>query len=207
VLSAVTSVALGCSSDASEASFELPGQDSNRDGDDGCEAPSGEVPPPAFEEEAFDLTQPTASANFVFVANRVRGTLAKIAIDVRAIRISTVRVGSEPGLIVTHAESDMASVLNEGSSSVTVVHAQPIGQDDIAFTVDVTENANRLALSPDGSAGFAWYDNRLAEAGDRPGSLTEVTAFMTSQGDGRTFQLSVGVNVRDVQFSLDGSRV
>ncbi len=204
VVATVGIAALGCSEFEPTSSMEF-----GADRDSGSEQPppgDAQVPPPSFEEEAFDLTQPTASANFVFVANRTRGTLAKIAIDVRAIRISTVRVGAEPGLIVTHAESDMAAVLNEGSSSVTVVHARAIGQDDVAFTVDVTEHANRLALTPDGAAGFAWYDNRLAQPGDRPGSLTEVTAFMTAEDDGRTFQLSVGVNVRDVQFSLDGSR-
>lgn len=204
VLSVVAFAALACSAheDASGAEFDdWPGGNG-----DNSPPPNDEVPPPPLENEAFDLSRPTASANFVFVANRTRGTLAKIAIDVRAIRISSVRVGADPRLIATHAPTDMAVVLNEGSSSVTVVHAAPIGQDDVAFTIDVTKHANRLALSPDGRVGFAWYDNRLAEPGDRPGSLTEVTAFHTSNEDGRSFQLSVGVNVREVEFSNDGSR-
>ena len=200
---AVALVALACSANEREGEPDYFGE---LPSDRNDAPPPGEGPPPPVENEAFDLSQPTASANFVFVANRSRGTLAKIAIDIQAIRISTVRVGAEPRLIVTHAPTDMAVVLNEGSSSVTVVHAAPIGQDDIAFTIDVTENANRLALSPDGTVGFAWYDNRLGRAGDRPGSLTEVTAFLTSEHDGRAFTLSVGVNVREVEFSVDGSR-
>lgn len=160
---------------------------------------------PGFEDEAFDLTTPTASANFVWIANTTRGTLAKVAVTDGAIRISTVRVGAEPTVIVTDPNDDLALVLNRGSATVSVVRAGVAGEDDTVQTVDVVENANRLSLSPDAAVAFAWYDNRAAELGDAPGSLTELSAIMTADGDGRVFQISVGLNVREVRYSSDGS--
>ena len=199
-------VVLGCH-DGGNAPMEFEFDDEGAGAGAPHEGPGeGGVPSPSLpEEESFDLSAPTASDNFVFVANTSRGTLAKVSVSEGAIRIATLRVGAEPSVIVTHAPTDLALVLNEGSSTVSVVHAAPIGSDDEVLTLDVIEQANRLAISPDGAHGFAWYDNRRAEPGDIAGSLTEVSLFATGEGAGVAYQLSVGINVRDIVFGDDGT--
>lgn len=153
-----------------------------------------------FDETALRLTAPTSSRNFVFIANTSNGTLAKVAVQGDSIVISTVRVGALPSEVRTTPESDVAVVLNRGSDTISIVRAGPIGGVDVVETVDAIADANQLVLSPDGQWAFVWYNNQRASAGDRPGSLSEVSAIRIVEGAVEAFQLSVGVNVREIQF-------
>ncbi len=208
-LLALVALALaGCSSGGMKESFDGLGVDAGS-GSVGTTGGGGGSHEPGlgYEYEAFDLTRPTASANFVFVANTSRGTLAKIAVDDGGtIQISTVRVGAEPSLIVTTPDDDLALVLNSGASTVSIVDAAPVGEEDEVDTVDVIEGANRLSLAPDASVAFAWYDNRAAERGDDPGPLSELSAIVLGADPAPVYQLSVGVNVRDVVYDDAGLR-
>lgn len=165
----------------------------------------GGFDPPA--PSAFELSAPAASANFVFVANTTRSTVAKVSASSGAIRIQTIRVGAEPTTLVATPDDDLALVLNEASASVSIIRAAPIGGRDDVATVDVPAGVNRLRIAPGSRLAFAWYDNRFAEAFDETGPLSSVAVIDLSGRVGTAYQLSVGVNVRDVRFDDAGERV
>lgn len=176
------------------------GADAGIDTSDTSGRDGGQTP----EDEAFALTAPTASLNYVWIANTTRGTVAKVAVEGGAIRIETVRVGAEPTVIVTDDMDDVAVVLNSGSDTLSIVTAGTEGRPDLVRTVEIVPDCNRVSLSPDADYAFAWYDNRAAETGDRAGSLTEVSAIPIHSELQVAYQLSVGVNVRDVVYSDAG---
>lgn len=161
---------------------------------------------PRPEDERFELSAPAASANYVWVANATRGTVARIDASAGAIRIETVRVGADPRGIVARPEDDVVAVLNHGSASVTWVEAGLPGEENTTATADVVDGANRLVVAPNGELAFAWYDNQNAEPGDAPGELSTVSAVVLGGAAPASYQLSVGLNVRDVLFSEDGAR-
>ncbi len=199
--SAVLGATLGC--DAGLSSLDAPGAlDEGRD-DTGADAGGGgggggvDIDP---DTEQQLLTDPTASLNYVFIANTSRGTIARVAISGDAILIDTARVGALPTEVATVPGADTAVVLNRGSDTVSVVRAGAIGEELDVTSVDVVVGANQLAISPDGAWAFVWYDNRRAEAGDITGPLSEVSAVRLAEGDEVAWQISVGINVRDVVF-------
>lgn len=171
-------------------------------GGSGGGADSGGFDDPDPEQQL--LTDPTASLNYVFIANTTRGTIARVAISGDAILIDTARVGALPTEVVTVPGADVAVVLNTGSDTVSVVRAGAIGEELDVDSVDVVFGANRLTISPDGAWAFAWYDNRRAIAGDPTGPLSEVSAVRLEDGREETLQISVGINVRDVAFDEAG---
>lgn len=196
----------GYGDDASGASFDgdfggETGGGAGRDDGGGGGGGGGEFEPP---EETYALTGPTPSRDFVFIANTTRGTLAKVALSGDAIQITTVRVGALPEIVRTHPIENTAVVLNTGSDSVSIVRAAPIGEDDEVLTLDIVPACNRLELSPAGELAFAWYDNRVAEPGDIPGSLSELSVIDLTEGSEVVHQLSVGVNIRDVVYDETG---
>jgi len=158
-------------------------------------------------DQAMRLGEPIPSRNFVFIPNRSRGTLAKVSFEGGAIQITTVPVGSEPEIVLTHPTDDTALVLNRGSHTVSVVRAAPIGERDTVVTLPVERGSNQLSLSPRGDRAFAWYDNRSAESADIAGSLNTITLINLDEGDEAVFQVSVGLNVRGVQYDTDAESV
>ncbi len=202
VVGAAILATLGCSDSFGEGAFDNEDFEPSQDAgfDTSTPGPGGD----GFDDAPLRLTAPTSSRSFVFIANSTNGTLAKVAVDGDAIVISTVRVGANPTLVRTNASSDTALVLNQGSDSVSVVRAGPVGGEDQVVTVDVLPACNALALAPAGDWAFAWYDNAVAQTGDRAGSLSEVTAIRLLPGGEEALQLSVGVNVRALRFDAAG---
>ena len=201
-------LALACSSDTEQ--FSDAGGDGAGRGAGGFDDGDRGEPGDRFEPQnpsAFELSAPAASENFVFVANTTRSTVAKVAASAGAIRIQTIRVGAGPTEVVASPDDDLALVLNEGSDSVTVIDAGPIGTEDEVRTVDVPRGLNRLRIAPGRALAFAWYDNRFAEPADDAGPLSSVAAINLRGDDLVAYQLSVGVNVRDVRFDAEEERV
>lgn len=197
---AVAFAGVACSSDGAPGVY-LPDEWSTDAGSDvGLDTSA-----PSPEDERFELSAPAASARYVWVANATRGTLARIDASSGAIRIETVRVGADPRAIVARPDDDAVAVLNHGSGSVTWVEAGAAGEGNFTATADVIEGANRLVVAPNGELAFAWYDNQAAEPGDAPGELSTVSAVRLADVP-TSYQLSVGLNVRDVFFSEDGTR-
>ncbi|MCB9534068.1 MAG: hypothetical protein H6698_07065 [Myxococcales bacterium] len=164
---------------------------------------------------ALLLSAPAASRSFVFVANELRGTVAKIQLDLAAVRIEPIRVGAGPTLIVTSPESDVAVVLNEAGGNVTVIDASVPG-DVTTRTVDTLDGVDHLSLSPDGGYAIAW---RGYAPGSSAAQLLAEVSLVDVDGDAAVAPVvSVGTGVADVAYdatsenayvvSLDGvSRV
>jgi hypothetical protein len=170
-----------------------------------ADAGGSDYPDEPGEFERFRLSKPASTANRVFVANETTGTIAIVSIDGGAIRISTVRAGARPSVLLPIVEEDSAVVLNKGSNSLTLVRAGRGVVPDSSETTDILAGCNRLVLSPDAELAFAWYDDRLRESGDIPGSLSVVSVVPLRNMES-SWQVSVGVNVRDILFSDDGER-
>lgn len=185
------------STDSANGGFPPPGP--------GVDAGTTPDPNDPGEVERFRLSKPASTANRVFVANETTGTVAIVSIDGGAIRINTVRAGAQPTLLIPIVDEDAAVVLNQGSSSLTLVRAGRGVEPDSSQTIDILAGCNRLALSPDGALAFAWYDDRLRESGVATGSLSEVSVIPLRTMDA-TWQVSVGVNVREIVFSDDAAR-
>ncbi|MBU6162472.1 MAG: hypothetical protein KGO50_15250 [Myxococcales bacterium] len=171
----------------------------------GADDGASEEPTDPGEVERFRLSKPASTANRVFVANETTGTVAIVSIDGGAIRINTVRAGARPTVLLPIVDEDAAVVLNQGSSSLTLVRAGRGVTPDSSETIDILAGCNRLALSPDADLAFAWYDDRLRESGVPSGALSVVSVVPLRTMDA-AWQISVGVNVHDIVFSDDGER-
>lgn len=206
---------LACGGDESSGSYDLyepyaedtsTGVDAGNSGADfdAGMADSSDVSEDAFipeePEEEPDINRPTASRRYVFVANRSIDSVAKI--DSETLAVTPIPVGREPTIVRTTPEGDTAVVLNAGSDSVSVIEARP-DRDDVN-TVDIIPGCNSLVVSPAGDHAVAWYDNRVARPGDRIGGLQEVSVVRLETAE--VFDVSVGFNIRGVEFDIDGSR-
>ncbi len=171
-------------------------------GNAGADASAGmdDASLPPEEEEALDLSLPTASERYVFVASRATNTVARI--DSVTLAVTPIRVGREPTVVQTTPAGDVAVVLNQGADTVSIIHAGP--DEDRVDTADIIPGCNALLMSPSGTHAVAWYDNGAAEAGDRIGSLQEVAVIDLETSD--AWEVTVGFNIRGVQFDEAGER-
>ena len=199
---ALAALATACSDDDAPSFGYDPGYEPSVDA--GYDSGGRPVDPPDFENEAFELGTPTASLNFVWIANTTRGTVAKVAVRAGAISIETLRVGADPRSIVATPDDDLALVLNYDSDTLSIIRADVAPDSDEAFTVDILPRSNRVALAPNADAAFVWYDNRSAEEDDAPGELSTLS-FVSLDDPPEVAQLSVGFNIREVVFSADGA--
>lgn len=162
--------------------------------------PAEDVFVPEEPEEEVRVNRPSASRRFVFVANRSNDSVAKI--DSETLAVTPIAVGREPAIVRTTPGGDTAIVLNVGSDSVSIIEARP--DIDEVDEVDIIPGCNSLALAPDGQHAIAWYDNLAAEPGDRIGELQEVSVIRLA--DIEVFDVSVGFNIRSVEFDTEGER-
>ena len=202
---------LGCgdSMSDSEMAMDYPGEPTSsarQDPDDSeggagmdSAGPNSEEPFIPEEEDDFRLQPPAASRTFVFVANTDLNSVARI--DSITLQITTLDVGLEPTLVRTNTMGDTAVVLNEGSDDVSIIYAD---RDDLVVQVDVTPGANELLLSPNGDYAIAFYDDKQAELGDDPGSLSDAT--LVRLHDATAYNLVVGLHIREVEFDDAGQR-
>ena len=199
-------LALSCTTcsvdeDSNDGYYDEPNFDGSVDG--GNEGP--QYPDDNVDYESFLLSRPVASRSFVFIANRTRGTLAKVAVNGNAIQIDTVRVGGNPTIVRTIHEEDIAVVLNEGFDTVAVVEAAPIGGQDIVHSLEVLPGCNQLSLAPNGRVVFAYYNHARAETGDELGAFSEISAVvLDEENEPEVYQITVGMNIRDIQYNSDG---
>lgn len=193
-----------CADDAAVSSADFdPGTDAGRDSGAGGGAWSdasgpddGQEPEPEVE---LKLAPPSATRRYVFIASRSTDQVARI--DSVTLAVDPIRVGNEPTVLRTLESGDVAVVLNEGESSVSI-----IGDADgapLVSTVRVGVGANALDLDPTGRWAVAWYNNRTAVAGDPIGSLQEVSLIDVRSG--ASFVASVGFAVRAVRFDETGA--
>jgi hypothetical protein len=172
------------------------------------DAGANEPPPSAGdgfvpeEEVAFEFAAPAIIGDQVYVANETLNSVA--VIDSRNLSVKTVLVGPRPTIVVgptpEHSTDPAARVmsLNQGNHTVTIIDPATYA----TRIVPVLSEANALLMDPRGRFALAWYDDKVTEAGSRPGDLSTVTVITAET----SFQIAVGFHVRRVQFSESGDR-
>lgn len=170
-------------------------------GESGTDTGGADVFIPEEEEEPL-LNPPTASRRFVFIASPSTNTVAKV--DSLTFAVTPIRVGRNPSIVRTNPAGNFAAVLNRGSDSVSLIVAAPDGDDVVEL--DVIPGSNQLLLAPGADFGgyaVAYYDNSTATSDDPIGSLQDITVLDIAAEE--TYELSVGFNIREVEFNSDGT--
>lgn len=143
---------------------------------------------------------PASGDRYVFVALTDQDTVARI--DSETLDIDTIAVGDAPDILVTAPGQDVALVLNQGSSSISIIRSE--GDADTVLTLPTPPHFNRLAASPDGRFAVAWFelDNPNATG---VGSFQDVSVIHLEAGAEQVVNVSVGFRPRQVQFAPDSS--
>ncbi len=161
-------------------------------------------PPPPEEEDDADFRTPKTSGRFVYSASRITDRVA--VIDSDNLSIDVVDVGLEPTVVRAipgqAADTGAVAVLNHGSNEVAFIRTDAKGVNTVELR-DASDGANNLAVTPDGNYVFVYHDiDGPEELG--AGSNQELTVVSTQLG-GPSWEMAVGANPRDVQFSDNSS--
>ncbi len=218
--------ALGCGSD--QATYDSTG-DAGASGLPDCfssnECPTGWtcsefgtcVPPaqgmpdggPGGQEVEVELSPPTHSERFVYVAMSELDALAKI--DGMTLSVESIAVGDQPEVLEAIPGADGVVVLDRNNGTASIVRATESGDD--TRVVPTLPNMNRISIDPTGSYALAWFDLRQEALGSGGlsgtgsiGSFQDVTVIRLQQDAEHSVDLTVGFRPRDVQFDEDGSR-
>lgn len=166
-------------------------------GTSGSGGSAGALPPET--EVQVDFEVPRAGAQYVFVANPRRDTVA--VIDSSNLAIRTVEVGDKPAALVTVNQKDVALALNAGSADLSVLRATPTAVS--VSTLPVGAGVNRISVSPSGSHALAWYDSRIDGGLGGAGSFQDVSLIRLSPQGDVAIPLTVGFRPSAVSFSTD----
>lgn len=173
-------------------------QDASGNGDDGWpdEEPT--------EDERIVLTSPAATANYLFLANRTRGTLVRARIAGIRISVESSVVGPAPSEVVAWPGRDGALTINAGDDSVSrLLVTGDSAKVDRSWPASPV---NRWSVAPDGKYAVAWWDGQPLESG-RTGAVSEVYLYDLQHDYFRGWQLSTGSWVRSIVFPEDGERL
>jgi DNA-binding beta-propeller fold protein YncE len=167
----------------------------------------GGLPPPDVEppEIQFKYLAPRASRDYVFVPNASLDTVSKI--DADSLAITTIPVGDRPSRVEAIDTQNTAVVLNQDSDEVSIIRADailtPDGPADQEVRLRIAPRCNTLALSPDGAWAFAYFSFANQEDGEPIGNLQTLSVIRTASGEEAVFTVSVGFQVRAIQFLND----
>ena len=164
---------------------------------------------PGGQEVEVELSPPTHSERFVYVAMTELDALAKI--DGTTLSVESIAVGDQPEVLEAIPGADGVVVLDRNNGTASIVRATEQGDD--TRVVPTLPNMNRISIDPTGSYALAWFDLRQ-EASDSGGlsgtgpigSFQDVTVIRLQQDEEHSVDLTVGFRPRDVQFAEDGSR-
>jgi hypothetical protein len=152
--------------------------------------------PQAEQELDFDFKAPQASQNYVYIAATARDSLVRI--DARTLDIRLIPVGGRPTRVATLPGTDVALVINSGTSDVSVVTST--ATSDTVKTVDVVPHVNRIAVAPSGRYAIVYYDRLAAEPTDPVGDF-QTLSLLDIQGDiPKSVRISVGFKPSSVVF-------
>lgn len=157
-------------------------------------------PPPPEQERDFDLRTPESGDTRLYIPSA--GLDALVVVDAVDLGVELVEVGSGPSLVRAFPGDAGAIVLNSESSDVSIVRPAEFGGYEV-LTMDVIPHHNRLALTPDGTWAFAWYE---PTSGDPIGALQDVSAIRCLPGQEVVYNLVVGYRPEQVFFAK-GSEV
>ena len=152
--------------------------------------------PAAEQELEFDFKAPQASQNYVYIAATERDSLVRI--DARTLDIRLIPVGGRPTRVATLPGTDVALVINSGTSDVSVVTST--ATSDSVKTVDVVPHVNRIVVAPSGRYAIVYYDRSAAEPTDPVGDF-QTLSVLDIQGDSpKSIRVSVGFRPSSVVF-------
>jgi hypothetical protein len=156
---------------------------------------------PPEQEQDLDFLAPRAGATYVYVANPTRNTVT--AINSAKLAITELAPGDSPTYLTTVPGQDIALVINTGSHTLRVLHADQLVGDPIP----VVAKANAIAVAPDGRHAVIWFDAAQQLSGTTPASTTGSTqeVSVVDLSATRVTSMSVGFNPSAVVFSQDSS--
>lgn len=172
-------------------------------------APGGPDGGPDPVEVEVELSPPTHSDRFVYVAMSELDALARI--DGMSLEVSSIAVGDQPEVLEAIPGTDGVVVLDRNNGTVSIV--RPSGANDDTRVVPTLPNMNQLSVDPTGTYALAWFDLRKAalDAGGlsgvgQIGSFQDVTVIRLTQDSERSVDLTVGFRPREIEFDAAGSR-
>jgi DNA-binding beta-propeller fold protein YncE len=163
----------------------------------GAPAPTP-LPPEREETRVFET--PSAGAQFVYVANTRRDTVA--VIDARTLGIRSVDVGDAPTVLRTVPGRDVALVINVGTRDLSILRTSPAAMTRVT-TVPIVRGANALAVAPDGRHAIAWFDSRVPGAAAAATSFQDVSVITLDEAGDTALATTVGFRPSEIVFSSD----
>ncbi len=190
----------GCGGSFLTSSDEAAGAETDgpSTGTSGSDSGAGPSAPP--EDEADRLLLPPAETDvFVFVANPDHDTVTRVNVNTSAV--DTTPVGRHPIRVLTTSDYARAVVYNEGDDTVSIIDSNTLAQT----VVEVRDDLNAMALSPDGAWAVLWYD-AFAPTDDTTsdGLQSFNEASFVELATGAHFPMVVGYRPRQAVFTSDG---
>jgi DNA-binding beta-propeller fold protein YncE len=164
---------------------------------DGGAGDGGTYVPPETE---YEYGPPASGERYVYVALSDQDSVARI--DSETLDILTVNVGDRPGFLITAPGQDVAVVLNEGSSTVSILRTE--AGVNTTITLPTPPHFNRLAMGPLGQHAVAYFELDAPET-QGIGSFQDVTIITLIPGSEGVVDVSVGFRPREVHFAPDES--
>lgn len=154
------------------------------------------VPP----ETEYEYGPPASGDRYVYVALSDQDSVARI--DSETLDILTVNVGDRPGVLATAPGQDVALVLNDGSSTVSILRT--VAGVNTTITLPTPPHFNRLEVGPLGLHAVAYFELDAPET-QGIGSFQDVTIIDLTPGSEGAVNVSVGFRPREVHFAPDES--
>ena len=157
------------------------------------------------ESMAFRFLPPSASRDYVFVANEAMDTVAKI--DADSLAVTSIEVGDRPTQLRALDYRNFAVVLNQDSAELTIIRADYEEGDEISDDlrfVDIDPDVNQLVLSPDGRYAISYFSYAAHQEGEPEGNLQSLSLVRTERGQEAHFSLSCGFQIRSITFRSEG---
>jgi DNA-binding beta-propeller fold protein YncE len=152
------------------------------------------VPP----ETEYEYGPPASGERYVYVALADQDSVARI--DSETLDILTVPVGDRPGVLVTAPGQDVALVLNEGSSTVSILRT--VAGVNTTVTLPTPPHFNRIEMGPLGLHAVTYFELEAPET-QGIGSFQDVTIIDLTTGSEGVVNVSVGFRPRKVHFAPD----
>jgi len=152
------------------------------------------------QEIKYELSQPGATDEYVFVANKTLNSVTRI--NVRTKIVDSIPVGIAPTVLRTTPDNKTAVVLNSGEYSVSIVDAI----SSQVTTIPAVKYANNIVLSPTGKHAVAFYDPALqvGQIGiDPTRSFNQITVIDIRSKTSKL--ITVDFLPKAIKFPSDGS--
>lgn len=159
---------------------------------------SGTGDAPAEEEEERMLLRPAQAGPYVLTVDSMAGRMTRI--DGHTHQVDSLSLGQRPGMVQVSAR-DLVVVHDSGLDAVHLLDAETLAYE----TVEVWEDLDRMALSPDGRWALLWRAEDLEE--DEQGGMASYSVVSLVDLDtGEHWPAPIGFFPRKATFSADSTR-